>query len=74
MINFSQWNATLTAQNGRRRNGLGEINQVVVEGRMPPGQYLILHPNAALNQAEAQQLAQGLQKSLGVVPNLVSGK
>ena len=35
-----------------------------VSGAMPPGDYLLLHPEARLSDAEKQQLIQGLQQSL----------
>lgn len=74
VINFSEWNSAGAGQSNRRRNEAQAVRDVVLEGRMPPSQYLILHPNASLSQAEAKQLAQGLQDSLGVIPNLVSDK
>jgi hypothetical protein len=53
-INFSDW-----LQNRRTR----EIGEVILRGSMPPGYYLITHPNARLTDAEKQALAAGLQKT-----------
>ena len=57
VLNFSDWTAI---------PGLDtkEIGTVVLEGEMPPGSYLVLHPNARLTPEEAQKLAEGLTKSL----------
>jgi hypothetical protein len=57
VINFSDWTAI---------PGLDtkEIGNVVLEGEMPPGSYLVLHPNARLTPEEAKKLAEGLTKSL----------
>jgi hypothetical protein len=41
-----------------------EAAQQIRNGAMPPKDYLILHPEARLTQAEKQQLMQGLQQSL----------
>jgi hypothetical protein len=55
-LNFSEWGTTWL--------NYGEIGEVVAEGRMPPGQYLIMHPEARLNQAEKDALLKGLQSSI----------
>jgi cytochrome c551/c552 len=47
-LNFSDWGRWET----------GEIGEVVAEGEMPPGQYLIMHPAADLTDAEKQALIQ----------------
>ena len=39
--------------------------QQIRSGTMPPADYLLLHPEARLTDAEKEQLIQGLQKSLG---------
>lgn len=41
-----------------------EIAETIQEGSMPPWYYVILHPNALLNDQEKQTLIDGLQKSL----------
>jgi mono/diheme cytochrome c family protein len=55
ILNFSNWSQV---------RGIGEISEVVLEGEMPPFQYLILHPEARLTQAERQALVTGLQASV----------
>jgi hypothetical protein len=56
-LNFSDWN-----NSSRRAN---EATEVVLEGRMPPFQYVIIHKNALLNSSEREELAKGLATSLG---------
>ncbi len=54
-LNFSDWRGG--AREGERP---GKIGKEVVEGEMPPFQFLINHPEARLSTAEKQQLADGL--------------
>jgi hypothetical protein len=54
-FNFSDW------QNSRIREP-GELASAVIEGEMPPIQYLPMHPSAWLSAAQKTQLADGLQK------------
>ncbi len=56
-LNFSEWNT-------RSQRDVGEITEVIQEGRMPPAIYLPMHPNAQLTAAEKQQLITGLNNSL----------
>jgi hypothetical protein len=56
-LNFSEWNRP-------QRLELNEIAGIVLEGEMPPLQYLLMHPNAKLTNQERQELAQGLQTTL----------
>lgn len=56
-LNFSNWSS---GQVRRAR----EAPETVLQGSMPPVQYLILHPEAVLSAQEKQQLADGLQASL----------
>jgi hypothetical protein len=60
-LNFSEWDRPQRAL----REGPGEVAGIVLEGEMPPLQYIILHPNSRLTDQEKQALAQGLQVSLG---------
>jgi len=60
-LNFSEWNSASASREGRN---VREIASVIQRGEMPPGNYLILHPEAALTDAEKQQLIDGLTKSL----------
>jgi hypothetical protein len=69
------WLVAVDVNNGRRalnfsdlsasRFGFGgetqRLGNVVLRGRMPPSQYLLLHPDARLTPAEAQALSNGLQ-------------
>ena len=72
VIDFSEWSANLSLRTERgSRGSVGQaVGEAVVSGEMPPGQYLILHPNADLSQAERQQLAQGFQQTLGKAGSL----
>lgn len=54
ILNFSEWGTNPRAERA------GELSEVIREGEMPPSQYLLLHPNAKLTNAQKQQLAQGL--------------
>ena len=58
-LNFSEWGS------GRSREATEEAPEIVLEGEMPPVQYLPTHPDARLTDAEKQALAAGLLKSLG---------
>jgi hypothetical protein len=58
-INFSEWGAR------RISRDLGnEIEENVKNGSMPTPQYLLLHPEARLTDAEKAQLIEGLKKSI----------
>jgi mono/diheme cytochrome c family protein len=57
VINFSDW-TPIPGLDTR------EIGAVILEGDMPPGLYLVVHPGARLSPEEAQKLADGLTKSL----------
>jgi hypothetical protein len=56
-LNFSEWQ--------RAYEESGESAESVLEGEMPPWDYVILHPAARLSAAEKRALAQGLTASLG---------
>ena len=55
-LNFSEWNRP---QEGE------EAAETVGDGSMPPGQYLLTHPDARLTDAELSTLANGLTATLG---------
>jgi len=59
-LNLSEW--------GTRDQAAGEIVEVVSEGEMPPWDYLILHPDARLSDADTQALVDGLSKTFGAAP------
>jgi hypothetical protein len=62
VINFSEWSPPVTNRSeSGGRGGSQEIAEVILEGEMPPLQYLPLHPDAILSQAERQQLAKAIQ-------------
>jgi hypothetical protein len=50
-LNFSEYN---------RRLNVREIREVIEEGEMPPWDYLLLHPEARLSDAEKEALINGL--------------
>lgn len=64
-LNFSEWGM---AGGGDSENeegeGAEEVVEAMLEGEMPPGNYLIMHPGAKLTDAEKHQLIQGLEASL----------
>ena len=45
-------------------NGVAKITQVIADGTMPVSQYLWLHPEARLTDAERRELIAGLVASL----------
>jgi cytochrome c551/c552 len=47
------------------RGVAGRITEQIRNGQMPPANYLLMHPNAKLTDAERQQLVQGLSATLG---------
>ena len=57
-LNFSEWSAA-----GSERS-LREVARQIERGEMPPANYVLLHPSAALTAAEQQALITGLQNSL----------
>ncbi len=67
VFDFSEWSANpnLRTERGTRGSVGQAIGGAALSGKMPPMQYLVLHPNADLSLAERQQLAQGFQKTLG---------
>jgi hypothetical protein len=57
-LNFSEWE-------GQKRIDARLVRDMIETGAMPPSRYVMLHPEARLSQAEKEQLAQGLEKTLG---------
>jgi cytochrome c551/c552 len=49
---------------GSIHRSAAEMADEIQEGGMPPSQYLIMHPQAKLTDAEKQQLITGLKNSL----------
>jgi len=56
-MNFSDWKRGF-------QPGAGEISEVILEGEMPPFQYLPMHPDARLTTAEKQVFIEGVRKSM----------
>ncbi len=56
-LNFSDLNTS--------RVDMNEIDEAITRGKMPPLQYVLIHPNARLNTTQKEQLEMGLQQSLG---------
>jgi cytochrome c551/c552 len=56
-MNFSEWE-----QGGSQY--ASEIVEILQEGEMPPFQYLIMHPEARLSDADKQVLITGIQNSI----------
>ncbi|TAJ21396.1 MAG: cytochrome C [Dehalococcoidia bacterium] len=59
-MNVSEW-VTNNSQNAKRAREAGEV---VRDGSMPPLQFLLIHPEARLTDAEKADLAKGLEASL----------
>jgi hypothetical protein len=53
-LNFSEWGL------GEELEEVSELGESVVEGEMPPAQYVLLHPAARLTMAERDGLVRGL--------------
>lgn len=75
----ASWLTTMHVHDGRAEMNLSELDSMpsfqrrrlaenmaeqIRMGSMPPKDYLILHPDARLTDAEKQQLIEGLQKSI----------
>ncbi len=56
-LNLSEW--------GTGEQETEKIVKVVQEGEMPPWDYLILHPEARLSDADTQTLVEGLGRTFG---------
>ena len=57
VLNFSEWN--------RVYEEAEESSKTVREGEMPMAAYTWMHPTARLDENEREQLAQGLERTLG---------
>lgn len=72
-MNLSEWGAgpviRSERERGQRQTDAEDIREVILRGSMPPSQYLILHPDADLSQAEREQLVTGFQAMLGLAGN-----
>lgn len=52
-LNFSEWDAS--------NEDFDEVQKVIEKGEMPLGNYLMMHPEARLTEAEKEQLVSGLR-------------
>lgn len=57
VFNVSEW--------GRREMEGDDAAEVIAEGEMPPSIFLVLHPEARLNQTDKQNLIKGLTATFG---------
>lgn len=58
-LNFSDWNQS-HEEHGHEAHEAEELGEVVLEGEMPPANYLLNHPEAKLTDDERAALAAGL--------------
>jgi hypothetical protein len=58
-LDFSTWRTT--------RQEVERTSRQISGGEMPPADYLLLHPDARLSDAETQQLIDGLTRTIGGV-------
>lgn len=58
-LNFSEWGAVRNSEKLSK-----EITKVLNKNEMPPDNYLLIHPDAQLSDAERQQLLDGLLATL----------
>ncbi len=61
-FNLSEWNSN---EEHHHQHSVDFIVEVLKEGEMPPPQYVLMHPEAKLSDAERQALIEGLEHSLG---------
>ena len=61
-LNFSQWGQ------GEAAGEPEEVGEVVLEGEMPTRDYLLMHPEARLTEAEKAALVDGLMATAGQSP------
>jgi mono/diheme cytochrome c family protein len=65
-LNFSQWDRAQGEEGD-------EVAEVVREGSMPPLQYKPLHPAGRLSEAERDELARGIERTLAADPPIAGG-
>lgn len=59
-LNFSEW--------PRPQKEAKEASEAVLEGKMPPAAYALVHAHARLSAADRDRLARGLASTVGVAP------
>lgn len=57
-LNFSEWNR-------QRLEETEELTEPILEGSMPPGYYVVVHPSSNLTPDEKSALVQGLRATTG---------
>ena len=67
-LNFSNWNQS-HAEHGHEGHESEELGETILNGEMPPAQFLITHPEARLTDAEKAALADGLAATAGLSPS-----
>jgi mono/diheme cytochrome c family protein len=55
-LNFSEW----PTDAGKQQAKIDEIQEVLIEGEMPPIQYTLIHPKSKLSSEQINQLVNGL--------------
>ena len=68
-LNFSDWGNSTRSQRIISRGG-SELSNVIMRNSMPPFYYTMIHPNAALNTVEKDQLIQGLNNSISAASSV----
>ncbi|MCL4301614.1 MAG: heme-binding domain-containing protein [Anaerolineae bacterium] len=63
-LNFSEWRVN-KGEGDEEGEEVEEITEVISEGEMPPRQYLLMHPEARLTNAEINTLIAGLKATFG---------
>lgn len=63
-LNFSEWRVN-KGERDEEGEEVEEITEVISEGEMPPRQYLLMHPEARLTNAEINTLIAGLKATFG---------
>lgn len=66
-LNFSDWNQSHSGHEDEGHEA-EEMGEVVLEGEMPTRDYLLMHPQAKLTDAERAALAEGLAATAGLSP------
>lgn len=64
-LNFSEWDQPQSDE-------IDEIAGIVLDGEMPPTQYVLIHRDAALSDDEARALAEGLEATFRGSPPVLT--
>jgi hypothetical protein len=66
-LNFSDWNQS-HEEHGHENHEPEELGKTILDGEMPPANYLFNHPEARLTDAEKAALAEGLAATAAQSP------